>query len=50
MYLLHGIMSGASEANLSLGLAVNVDSMRNILDIICREEGLACFAGGEVGF
>ncbi len=34
MYLLHGIMSGASEANLPLGLAVNVDSMRNILDIL----------------
>jgi hypothetical protein len=32
--VLHGIMSGASEANLSLGLAVNVDSMRNILDIL----------------
>lgn len=37
MYLLHGIMSGASEANLALGLAVNVDSMRNILDIL-REQ------------
>ncbi|OJJ06019.1 hypothetical protein ASPVEDRAFT_55762 [Aspergillus versicolor CBS 583.65] len=37
MYLLHGIMSGASEANLPLGLAVNVDSMRNILDIL-REQ------------
>ncbi|KAL2852027.1 hypothetical protein BJY01DRAFT_260121 [Aspergillus pseudoustus] len=34
MYLLHGIMSGASEANLPLGLAVNVDSMRYILDIL----------------
>ncbi|KAL2808880.1 hypothetical protein BJX63DRAFT_15075 [Aspergillus granulosus] len=34
MYLLHGIMSGASEANLPLGLAVNVDSMRNILEIL----------------
>jgi nucleoside-diphosphate-sugar epimerase len=34
VYLLHGIMSGASEANLSLGLAVNVDSMRNILDVL----------------
>ncbi|KAL4794063.1 hypothetical protein BDV19DRAFT_365480 [Aspergillus venezuelensis] len=33
IYLLHGIMSGASEANLSLGLAVNVDSMRNILEV-----------------
>ncbi|KAL4875207.1 hypothetical protein BJY04DRAFT_202586 [Aspergillus karnatakaensis] len=34
IYLLHGIMSGAAEANLPLGLAVNVDSMRNILDIL----------------
>ncbi|KAL4950943.1 hypothetical protein BDW69DRAFT_201763 [Aspergillus filifer] len=34
IYLLHGIMSGASEANLSLGLAVNVDSMRNILEVL----------------
>ncbi|CAI7656244.1 unnamed protein product [Penicillium viridicatum] len=37
MYLLHGIMSGASEANLPLGLAVNVDSMRNILNILCEK-------------
>ncbi|KAL4940576.1 hypothetical protein BDV06DRAFT_230239 [Aspergillus oleicola] len=34
IYLLHGIMSGASEANLSLGLAVNVDSMRSILEVL----------------
>ncbi|KAL2868499.1 uncharacterized protein BJX67DRAFT_349631 [Aspergillus lucknowensis] len=34
MYLLHGIMSGAAEANLSLGLALNVDSMRNFPDIL----------------
>ncbi|KAL3458875.1 hypothetical protein BJX64DRAFT_301702 [Aspergillus heterothallicus] len=40
MYLLHGIMSGASEANLPLGLAVNVDSMRNILDVL-REKHAA---------
>ena len=32
IYLLHGIMSGAAEANLELGLHVNVDSMRLILD------------------
>ncbi|KAL3477611.1 hypothetical protein BJX99DRAFT_269699 [Aspergillus californicus] len=38
MYLLHGIMSGASEANLSLGLSVNVDSMRNILDVLRENE------------
>ncbi|KAK4936136.1 hypothetical protein LTR10_022932 [Elasticomyces elasticus] len=34
VYLLHGIMSGAAEANLELGLAVNVDSMRNVLDTL----------------
>lgn len=32
VYLLHGIMSGAAEANLDLGLRVNLDSMRLILD------------------
>ena len=34
VYLLHGIMSGAAEANLDLGLAVNVDSMRHIMDTL----------------
>lgn len=34
IYLLHGLMSGAAEANLELGLAVNLDSMRRILDIL----------------
>ena len=34
IYLLHGIMSGAAEANLELGLKVNIDSTRQILDII----------------
>jgi nucleoside-diphosphate-sugar epimerase len=34
IYLLHGIMSGGSEASLDLGLAVNVDSFRLILDTI----------------
>lgn len=34
IYLLHGIMSGAAEANLDLGLRVNVDSMRHILDVV----------------
>ncbi|KAL4915699.1 hypothetical protein BDW62DRAFT_219247 [Aspergillus aurantiobrunneus] len=62
MYLLHGIMSGASEANLPLGLAVNVDSLRNILDVLGeKHEGgsprpvrivypssLAVFGGPEV--
>ncbi|MCJ1245166.1 hypothetical protein MMC30_002367 [Trapelia coarctata] len=32
IYLLHGLMSGASEANLPLGLRINIDSMRLILD------------------
>lgn len=34
VYLLHGLMSGASEANLELGVKVNIDSMRLILDIL----------------
>jgi nucleoside-diphosphate-sugar epimerase len=34
VYLLHGIMSGAAEANLDLGLHVNVDSTRMILDTL----------------
>ena len=34
IYLLHGIMSGAAEANLELGLTVNIDSTRQILDIL----------------
>ncbi|KAF2180419.1 NAD(P)-binding protein [Zopfia rhizophila CBS 207.26] len=33
-YLLHGIMSGGAEANLDLGLRVNVDSHRLILDYL----------------
>ena len=33
-YLLHGLMSGASEANLELGIKVNIDSMRQIFDIL----------------
>ena len=36
IYLLHGIMSGAAEANLELGLRVNIDSTRRILDILRR--------------
>lgn len=36
IYLLHGIMSGAAEANLELGLQVNIDSTRQILDILRR--------------
>jgi nucleoside-diphosphate-sugar epimerase len=34
VYLLHGLMSGAAEANLDLGLRVNIDSTRLILDIL----------------
>jgi nucleoside-diphosphate-sugar epimerase len=34
VYLLHGIMSGAAEANYDLGLRVNIDSMRYIFDTI----------------
>ena len=34
VYLLHGLMSGATEANLDLGLKVNVDSTRQIIDIL----------------
>lgn len=32
VYVLHGLMSGGAEANLELGLKVNVDSVRVILD------------------
>ena len=34
IYLLHGLMSGAAEANLELGLKVNIDATRQILDIL----------------
>ena len=34
IYLLHGIMSGAAEANFELGLKVNIDSTRQILDVL----------------
>ncbi|KAF4783262.1 NAD-dependent epimerase/dehydratase [Colletotrichum scovillei] len=37
IYLLHGIMSGGAEANLELGLAVNLDSHRVILDALRQE-------------
>ncbi|CAI6342403.1 unnamed protein product [Periconia digitata] len=37
-YLLHGIMSGGAEANLELGLAVNVDSHRFVLDYLRRNQ------------
>jgi nucleoside-diphosphate-sugar epimerase len=34
VYILHGIMSSGSEANLELGLRVNFDSVRQLLDVI----------------
>ncbi|KAF5021702.1 hypothetical protein F66182_6259 [Fusarium sp. NRRL 66182] len=34
VYLFHGLMSGGSEANLDLGLRVNVDSVRCVLDAL----------------
>ncbi|MCJ1340500.1 hypothetical protein MMC09_005796 [Bachmanniomyces sp. S44760] len=34
VYLLHGIMSGATEANMDLGLSVNLDASRQILDTL----------------
>ena len=34
IYILHGIMSGAAEANFELGLKVNLDSTRQILDLL----------------
>ena len=37
-YLLHGIMSGGAEANLELGLAVNLDSHRLVLDYLRRNQ------------
>lgn len=34
IYILHGIMSGAAEADFDLGLKVNLDSTRQILDVL----------------
>ncbi|KAF1976624.1 NAD-dependent epimerase/dehydratase-like protein [Bimuria novae-zelandiae CBS 107.79] len=34
VYILHGIMSSGAEANLELGLSVNFDSVRGLLDTI----------------
>ncbi|KAL8362854.1 hypothetical protein RB601_008885 [Gaeumannomyces tritici] len=34
VYTLHGLMSGESEANLELGLRVNLDSHRRVLDFL----------------
>ena len=41
VYLLHGIMSGAAEANLDLGLKVNLHATMCILDKIRRPDTLA---------
>ncbi|KXT17269.1 hypothetical protein AC579_555 [Pseudocercospora musae] len=38
IYLLHGIMSGQAEADLELGLRVNIDSMRYITDVIRKQQ------------
>jgi nucleoside-diphosphate-sugar epimerase len=34
VYILHGIMSSGAEVNLELGLSVNFDSVRQLLDVI----------------
>lgn len=34
VYILHGIMSSGAEANLELGLKVNFDSVRQLLDVL----------------
>lgn len=36
VFLLHGIMSGAAEADLELGIKVNLDATRKILDTLRR--------------
>ncbi|KAF4961097.1 hypothetical protein FGADI_513 [Fusarium gaditjirri] len=37
VYLFHGLMSSGSEANLDLGLKVNVDSVRYVLDALRKK-------------
>lgn len=36
VFLLHGIMSGAAEADLELGIKVNIDATRTVLDTLRR--------------
>ncbi|KAL8918515.1 MAG: hypothetical protein Q9208_007322 [Pyrenodesmia sp. 3 TL-2023] len=36
VFVLHGIMSGAAEANLELGIRVNVDATRQVFDTLRR--------------
>jgi nucleoside-diphosphate-sugar epimerase len=38
VYILHGIMSSGSEANLELGLKVNFDSVRTLLDTVRQKQ------------
>ncbi|KAH6894570.1 hypothetical protein B0T10DRAFT_257306 [Thelonectria olida] len=38
VYILHGLMSSRSEANLELGLAVNVESIRGVLDFLRQKQ------------
>jgi len=45
VFILHGIMSSGAEANLELGLKVNFDSVRNLLDRLRRTK-----AGAKVIF
>ena len=45
VYILHGLMSGGAEANLDLGLKVNVDSVRNVLDYLRKN-----YSGTKVVF
>ncbi|KAF1954431.1 NAD-dependent epimerase/dehydratase-like protein [Byssothecium circinans] len=45
LYILHGIMSSGAEANLELGLKVNFDSVRNLVDAVRKEK-----AGTKVVF
>lgn len=37
IYVLHGIMSSGSEANLELGLNVNFESVRQLLDVVRKK-------------
>ncbi|KAI5464944.1 hypothetical protein BGZ63DRAFT_379055 [Mariannaea sp. PMI_226] len=38
VYILHGLMSFGSESNLDLGLGVNVDSIRGLLDFLRKHQ------------
>ena len=47
VYLLHGIMSSQAEADLELGLRVNLDSIRLILDILRKRGDVGGDAEGQ---